>query len=562
MSIPTTFAPVKKQDFTLTPIKVHKKFVKNQNDFATTGSGYYLVDGLYTSLITPIGAREANNDPKNLLDGSYKHIIWKSIDHMYYRNPYNTYETFEHSNRRYTFKNLNVSASLMSLPYLDHGEYVNPNSVYIKNASQQIFLQDDGNGNIYDPTLESSLTSIPRHTIIAYWGFNSEYRNFKRHYGTLYEGNYKYSSWVFSPNNYPSQVNNVYYGPGLTISGSECGISATFMHNNNDYGWIRTPTNDHFNFDAVEDFTISFWINPAPQYTTGSVISKNGVIFQNTYGVQPYVLSGTGQVTKTNYISSSFHDSLTSVYPFDFVYQNGNLTFTRSDGKHITQLIAPVSSSVWNHVSVTRYNSLTDSPIIRMNINGGETIVSTIDKTLNPLNSHDVMFGSRNRLGLHAFSGSIDEIRFSNSAFYSGSNLDVNYYNKLATPDYAFGTSVVGNVFYRKGNIIISPLIEKYKNVFSGSYTIEYNGTHTIYQYEVLCRIRKGDFNLTTNPTALRSPKSDLLINDLTGSLMQPYATTIGMYSEAGELVAIGKLGQALMMREDVDINIAVRWDG
>ena len=559
--IPTTFAPVKKQDFTLTPIRVHKKYFKTQNTFSTTGSGHYLVEGWHSGLITPIGAAAANNDPVNNIDNSYKHIIWNSIDHLYYRNPYNPYESFEHNNRRYVFKQLNATASLMSIPYMEHGEQLRPKSIQIYNSASGLFLTDDGNGNLYDPEMETRLVAIPRHTIVGYWGFNSEFRNFKKTYGTKHSGNYKYDSWTFAPVNYPSKVSNVYYGPGAIISGSNCGLSAIFKRKGASPGWIQTPNNNQFNFDSTEDFTISFWFNPAGQTTTGSLISKNGVVFQNTYGVQPFVYSGTGQVTKTKFISSSFFDTPTSIYPFDFSYCNGNLTFRRSDGTRTVSLTAPVSSSAWNHVVVTRYDSDFD-PKIKMFINGGEHEVQDVDKTNNPMNEYDLMFGSRNRLGLDAYSGSIDEIRISNSAFYSASILDIDFYHKLANPDYMFGTSVVGNVFYKKGNIVLSPLNNKYQDMFSGAYTVNYSGTHTIYQYEVLCRVRKGEFNLTLNPTALKSPKSDLLINDLTGSFMRPYATTIGMYSEKGELVAIGKLGQALMMRDDVDINILVRWDG
>ena len=62
--------------------------------------------------------------------------------------------------------------------------------------------------------------------------------------------------------------------------------------------------------------------------------------------------------------------------------------------------------------------------------------------------------------------------------------------------------------------------------------------------------------------TALQSPKSDLLINEMTGSLLTPYFTTIGMYNDKGQLLVIGKMGQAIQVRSDVDVNVAVRFDG
>jgi len=126
--------------------------------------------------------------------------------------------------------------------------------------------------------------------------------------------------------------------------------------------------------------------------------------------------------------------------------------------------------------------------------------------------------------------------------------------------NYPYNTNVVGNVFYKYGDIVISSNYNKYDNILDGDWSLEYNGQKTIYQYECLARIRKGDFNMTTNPSARKSLKSDELMNEFTASLT-PYATTIGLYNDDGDLMAIGKLGHPLKMRDDVDINVLIRWD-
>lgn len=560
MAIPTTFAPIKTQDFTLTPLKVHKKFTFNQDDVATTGSGYHLIEGWYTRLLTPVGAPKALNDPKNNNDGTYKHIVWKHLDHLYYRYPDDPFATLEHWNPRYTHKFLNVSASLLAVPYMDYGERIKPGSVQITNPGLGITLIDDGYGNLYDADLEASMSAFNRNNVIGYWGFNEEFRNFKYNYGVMSQGKYHYDGYQFSTNNYPSSVNNVTYLAGPTISGSECGMSAVFQSTDLDYGYIRTPHNQAFNFDSLDEFTISFWMKPAYQTATASLISKNGVLFENTWGMQNKVLD-SGQTTTALHMSSSHRDVATDVYPFDFTWHDDTLTFKRSDGIRDFTLTGSAASGSWNHVSVTRY-FIGDTPYIRMMINGGETDVSASDGTEQPMNKHDIMFGARNQAGTDPYSGSLDEIRFINAATYSASAYDTNFYQGLANLDYMYNTAVCGNVFYRRGNIVLSPIYNKYADMFSGSFEMEYRGTHTIYQYEVLCRIRKGDFNLTMNTTALQSPKSDLLINELTGSLLKPYFTTIGMYNDKGHLMVVGKMGQPVQVRDDVDINIAVRFDG
>ena len=557
MSIPTTFAPIGKQDFTLTPIKVYKSFNYSRNQILESGSGYSITEGYYTNLITPIGDPKADNDPKNN-DGTFKHVTWQSINHLYYRDPYNAYGSFEHPNRRFTYKFLNVTASILSVPYLDHGERLRPGSIKITSGS--ITLLDDGYGNLYDSNLESNFIGFDRKNIIAYWGFNSEFRNFKFFSGTR-NGHYVYDSYQLDSKKLSSTLHNITYTSGPTISGSACGMAAYFRYDGSNYSFIRTPNNDKYNFDSTEDFTISFWINPAPQSATASVISKNGTIFENTWGYQNQTYIGTGQTTKTVFMSSSYRDRSSDIYPYDFTWHNNNLIFKRSDGKALAQMTCAVSASQWSHISVTKYKE-SGIPKLKMVVNGGPISSSIIDPTGNCLNDFELMFGARNQAGLNSFSGSLDEIRFSDSAYYSGSILDTNFYKGIATPDYMYNTSIVGNVFYRKGIIVLSPLNNKYKNIFNSNFNLEFQSIHRIYEYEVLCRIRKGDFSITTNPSALQSPKSDLLINDMTGSLLRPYATSIGMYNSEGIMVAIAKLGQPIQMREDVDINIAVRWDG
>lgn len=557
MSIPTTFAPVGKQDFTLTPVKVHKSFSYNREHILQSGSGYSIREGYHTSLITPIGDPRANNDPKNS-DGTYKHVVWQGINHLYYRDPYNAYGSFEHPNKRYTFKFLNTTASILSIPYMDHGERLRPGSIKISSGS--VTLVDDGYGNLYDLDLENNFIGFSRHNVIGFWGFNSEFRNFKYFSGTK-SGNYSYDSYQIDTRNYPSEIHNITYKYGPSISGSECGMAAYFKNDGVNYSFIRTPNNDKYNFDANEDFTISFWINPSTQSSTGSVISKNGTIFENTWGYQERSYVGSGQSTKTVYMSSSFRDRPTDIYPYDFTWHNNILTFKRSDGKTISQMSCSVSANQWSHVSVAKY---TESGIkkIKMVVNGGPASASISDTTGNCLNDFELMFGARNQKGLDSFSGSLDEIRFVDKAFYSGSQLDTNFYKGIANLDYMYNTAIVGNVFYRKGLLVLSPLNKKYINTFNGNFNLDFQSVHRIYEYEVLCRIRKGDFSITTNPTALQSPKSDLLINEMTGSLLNAYATTIGMYNSEGDMVAVAKLGQPIQMREDVDINIAVRWDG
>ena len=124
-------------------------------------------------------------------------------------------------------------------------------------------------------------------------------------------------------------------------------------------------------------------------------------------------------------------------------------------------------------------------------------------------------------------------------------------------------------MFYRHGQIVISPLKNHLLRSFdANAWTLTYQGTHAIYENEVLVRVPKDEFNLTLNPTAVNSSEDPTLKSAFTGSNSQdssgsltPYITTIGLYNDKLEMLAVAKLGQAVQKRDDIDMNFVIRWD-
>jgi hypothetical protein len=107
----------------------------------------------------------------------------------------------------------------------------------------------------------------------------------------------------------------------------------------------------------------------------------------------------------------------------------------------------------------------------------------------------------------------------------------------------------------------------------------------TIYQNEVKCRISENDFNYSQNPTVFKyktavtgstaqpfyAPSGSqaswgvvvdgTLADNVTGSSFNPYATTIGLYNDSGQLLVVGKLGTPYPIPENTDMTFIVRWD-
>lgn len=551
--IPSTFAPIYPQDFNLTPIDVFKQYSVSGSEFQISSSGYLLQEGLFTTRKTPIGTDESLNDPIND-NGTYKHIIWKHVDHMYYRNPYDSFKSNEGANKRFIYKFLFTTASLISIPYLKYGDSIKKESVLIKNDDLGIILKDDGNGNLYDVSLQTNLSSscyLNKNNLICYIGFNEVFRKLKFGYGLIDKGESLYQSSVYSPNE-TYKIDNVVFSEGIKINSTGSGLCAEFSGNST----IHIHNRKELDFDSIDNFTISFWIHPESN-TSGSLISKRGTIFKDVLGYEDKVLATTGIIVQDKYISSSFINTYTDIYPYDFSISGSKLYFKRSDGIHTIILSGSLVTGSWNHISAIKHNNycaLFINDQFKQQVN---------DNTINPLNGYDIILGASNLNKDNSITCKLDELRFYNSSFIIGTNISGStFHTNLYTSSYCYNTPIVGNVFYRTGNIVINSMNSLYNRVVQGTnWVLNYEGTHTIYEYSILSRIRKGDFNLTLNPSARRSPKSDQLISDFTGSLLRPYATTIGFYNDKGELLVIAKLGQPLQMREDVDINILTKFD-
>ena len=92
-------------------------------------------------------------------------------------------------------------------------------------------------------------------------------------------------------------------------------------------------------------------------------------------------------------------------------------------------------------------------------------------------------------------------------------------------------------------------------------FTLSLEAESTIYQKEVRCQVSENDFNYTLNPSAIRSGTSGSYIDAVTGSEFRPYATTVGIYNDADELLVVGKLSTPYPIPPNTDMTFVIRWD-
>jgi len=138
----------------------------------------------------------------------------------------------------------------------------------------------------------------------------------------------------------------------------------------------------------------------------------------------------------------------------------------------------------------------------------------------------------------------------------------------------------VGNVFYEHGLITCTDTGSNNTGSFLGAFDVQFYSTLTIYEHEVFCTVKEGEFNASTNPTAVSmsgTPTSGSELTkyalsqfseydysssvDLTGSYMAPYITTIGLYNDDAVLVAVAKLARPVKSLPDFPMNFLVRFD-
>ena len=120
-----------------------------------------------------------------------------------------------------------------------------------------------------------------------------------------------------------------------------------------------------------------------------------------------------------------------------------------------------------------------------------------------------------------------------------------------------YGFINYGGAVYGEDDVLF---IENF--ITSSNITCSFESTTTIYESQYKCTLRQNEFNFSQNPTIISGSSLDSTLYDFaTGSYFTPYVTTVGMYNNAKELVAVAKLAQPLPISQVTDTSILVNLD-
>lgn len=111
------------------------------------------------------------------------------------------------------------------------------------------------------------------------------------------------------------------------------------------------------------------------------------------------------------------------------------------------------------------------------------------------------------------------------------------------------------------------------------STTMSFDSSHPIFTHNYHCKLRDSEYNFTYNPTALSSSirttydnngsvyginssvNNGALNNNVTSSYFQPYITTVGLYNDANQLIAVGKMSRPVPKSANTEMTIIVKID-
>ncbi len=506
------------------------------------------------------------NISSSLYSNDYPHqpidpkILWYYLDHNFYKDYFpdkfaSTAIDDDQSNL------LADTGSILVLPRNLYGEGIRPGTFNMTMVNPETSMEykiiDDGKGNILDTSFNQSEFVDYRAQILSI-GFNEKYRE----YGFVN----KKKPYVIDTSNRLNSVvvNNVRgisYSPGINVNGTEqsTGVCANF-----DGAYLEVTDDVAFNFSGELDFAFSFWVK-TPETQSVEYVSVNPLFNKKSINMQDKFSSKTGIVSLREY-------SDIEQFPFNISITNRtdanpySIVFAQSSNIERVDLISSgLTPNEWTHVLCQKSGSQYE-----IWINGTLDVSQSFVISDNVQNNRHFLIGSDGRS--NHFSGSLDEIKVFSKA------LNANEINKLSDNSYSHGyayqSNKIGSILYDQGILIISDFRPKYSNALLGKtgildyenneygFNAQFKTSTRFYEHEVVCRIPKTDFNITQNAsTIIKYDRKQKPKQYLSNREFRPYFTTIGLYDDFGNLLAVAKLATPIKKRKDVDINIVIRFD-
>ena len=550
----TVYKKFTPQDYAIVPFNAHKQYNFISSSASSNSINHYATQWHSESI-----------DLYN--DGNVK---YNQIDNLFYRNFKKIHNIstgekyFGHDDLNYLKhkRTLYLKANILSIPTGLYGAEIKPKSLFISSSAYEI--KDDGYGNLllfdddpnnYETDIRSNILNIgpikgfKRYDLNIFDGYSvngidqyfylngvkniNPISSYSTPEGDEYDDSYFYNLIQYKNVNFSQQ----------TLSGGDfpcIDFDSTLSSS------IRIGHKGDFNFNKEDDFTIMFWAKINHGSSGKSYLISKSTTKEAFPGNFPELHNSA-----SNPYSTPYEVEAEPQYPFEVYAEGSTIFFRRSDGNATTTINGSFTLNTTHHFTCRVQNGT--MAIFR----DGSSIVTGADNTSKQTqNKANIYIGSKGNKEKY-LNGFMSQINIFNKAL---TNTQItNHYTS------GNGSPYVGNVFYKNGFITITH--PKYISALDTSdgiiHTLQFQGSHQIYEHEYQCTIGENEYNNTTNISARKrgSIREEEMAGFQTSSAFKPYVTTIGLYNENNELLVVGKLASPIRMSNETDTTFVVRWD-
>ena len=603
-----TYKSLDSKKSSVTKYTAHKSWTITDETAETYG--VYAYTGSYRSSSFNIGdPLDTSAAAERINNGKYDRLVFDSIHHLYYSNPYNSYISGDSEFAGEQHRELLPFVEVFSIPTNIFGDRIKPGSVTLEAATADYY--DDSYGNLISSAelpKGSPITNYPPtpSNTLVYLTFDEEW---KHPSGSIISGKLKSSGENL--NIYP-KASNVKIGEGRLIR--HVNLHSGYPNDYSEFraGFLSGSLSDVTGSENVieientigldnwnRDFAISMWIN-IPDTQPHSV-DRNGPYDPSTGIRKMGSVTRNVIATSRGFIDNQQHDNIIpweisignsldpkpgTIYASRGIY--GNITTLTSSTHHNTGSVD--GFPMWRHITFQKTGSNLELYIgsgsqkftSTNTWNASVDITSSVVTALDPLTDNRVTSHTNICLGAQRFGfkqiieGSRDSgiptktVNPNYSANFRGGYDEFIVYNKALTKKQIYNKHYfkshpyAGNIFYNHGMVTIT------NGMFDGNalpiqsdFTLGFKGSHDLTVHSFQCTIENGEYNMTLNPSARQGQtlNSERPKGFVTSSDFTPYITSIGLYNDRNELLAIGKLPQAVRSPKDFDITFIVQFD-
>ena len=602
----SVFKRLQPADFIVTPFDAFKTWRLTESNASSSFSTYVFYGTYQTgSEITYLIQGKPVDIYPQTINGRYQACVHAGMNTMFYNRwenePLNTCGAYFNQQQRFLSKYIHD----LQIPQQHMGSRIKVGSVHITSSQAEtdvsgnrhpdIFLQDDRYGNLYDAKISASMSeSIDDELyLVGEWTYE------QHHKPKLDLLNYPQEPDTWDIIDYSSYHNHGYTTGSINFS-TEGQLTPYVKFQNipisltPDYHAIRIPHHQIYNFRDDADFAISTFAQrqglPLP-VSAQTLICKSGL--KRDIGIPG--LTVDPQYTGPSNLGVLMDVPVTGSYPFDISLNGaGYLTCSRYDGSNLSMVTSPVAldGQGFQHILFQKTGSA-----LEIFIDGVKTATGVDSSSRGTCNESDIFIGAHGD-GTQQFGGTQG---LYSTRIYKKALTEEEVYTLYKTK---YNSANVGNVIYNTGTITItSPIglqydqfesltevyykfpywdvfrvgdndVDKYTgwtdpDNWAYDWDLDYKSTLTIYQNEILCTAPAGSFNLSMNPTLRETSEAvgcdvmsvEQLKGIVTHSAFTPYATSLGLYNENLELLAIAKFARPIGMIKEADMTFVVRFD-